>query len=175
MVPNYAINTQFGRIAQSETFFMSNIIPQQSATNQGGWQKLEKAIIRAYAPLRKHVWAVVGPIFGEDPPLIERRNGLKVPVPEAFFLILADPERYPYDHPDNLTILALRMPQDWGNRQPDDQLVTSIEAIEEATQLTFFPRLSAAEKATLASHTSPTMWPLEALARRPNDPLPPLA
>jgi endonuclease G, mitochondrial len=172
MVPNYAINTQFGRVAQAETFFMSNIVPQRSATNRGAWEKLEKAVIRAYAPLRKHVWVIVGPVFGENPETIQRRNGLKVPVPDACFALVADPERYPFDDPDNLSILALRMPQEWGNAPLSDVLVTSIPEIEAATRLTFFPRLNAAEKAKLITQTSPTMWPLEAIARNPRDPAP---
>lgn len=172
MVPNFAINTQFGRIAQAETFFMSNIIPQRDVTNRGAWARMEKAIIRAYAPLRKHVWAIVGPVFGQNPPVLKRRNGLVVPVPEAVFLILADPERYPYDDPDNLNILALRMPQDWGNRPLTDELVTTLPDIERATGLTFFPRLSAKEKAKLVNQTSPSLWPLEQLSATPRDLVP---
>jgi endonuclease G len=172
MVPNYAINTQFGRVAQSETFFMSNILPQASDTNRGAWQKLEKAIIRAYAPLRKQVWAMVGPIFGKRSEMITRPNGLKVPVPDGFFLILADPERYPYDDPNNINILALHMPQDWGHKPLDDTLVTSLDFIERSTGLTFFPRLSPKDKAKLANQTSPVLWPLEAIAASPNDPQP---
>ncbi|WP_439573887.1 DNA/RNA non-specific endonuclease [Phreatobacter sp.] len=173
LVPNFAINTQFGRVAQSETFFMSNIMPQRSTTNRGAWQRMEKAIIRAYAPMRKHVWAVVGPIFGDDPPMIARRNGLQVPVPEAYFLVLADPERYPYDAPDNLNILAVRMPRDWGSGALSDDLVTSLPAIEAATGLEFFPRLTARQKAKLENQTSPVMWPFDAIAASPNDPRPP--
>lgn len=170
MVPNFAINTQFGRVAQVETFLMSNIVPQRDMTNRHGWERLEKAVIRAFAPLRKHVWAMVGPIFGADPPLIERRNGMQVPVPEAFFLIVADPERYPYDNPDNLNILALRMPQDWGSRKPDDGLVTTLPEIEAATGLAFFPRLTPRQKAKLVNQTSPTLWPLAAMAETAADP-----
>jgi endonuclease G, mitochondrial len=172
MVPNFAINTQFGRIAQAETFFMSNIIPQRASTNRGGWQRLERAIIRAYAPLRKHVWAIVGPIFGENPAMIKRKNGLLVSVPEAYFLILADPERYPFDDPDNLSILALRVPEDWGSKALDDSLITTIDALEAATKLEFFPRLSARDKAKLKNQTSPTLWPFDELAARPKDPKP---
>lgn len=173
LVPNFAINTQFGRVAQFETFFMSNIFPQQASTNRGAWQRLEKAIVRAYAPLRKQVWALAGPIFGDDPPMVARRNGLKVPVPEAFFLILADPERYPFDDADNLSILALRMPQTWGSAPFSDELITTLPEIEQATGLTFFPRLSARDKQKLITQTSPMMWPLEAIAAAPRDPLPP--
>lgn len=172
MVPNYAINTQFGRVAQAETFFMSNIIPQRANTNRGAWQKLEKAIIKAYAPMRKHVWALVGPVFAANSPVIKRRNGLEVPVPEAYFLILADPERYPFDDADNLSILALKMPEGWGCKQPDDDLVTTLDDIESATGLNFFPRLSKADKDKLKNQTSPTLWPFEAIAANPREPSP---
>lgn len=173
LVPNFAINTQFGRVAQFETFFMSNITPQIAATNRGSWQRLEKAIVSAYAPMRKHVWAMTGPIFGAAPRAIARPNGAKVPVPEAYFLVLADPERYPFDDPDNLNILALRVPQDFGSQKPGDVLVTTLDAIEQATQLTFFPRLSTSDKAKLENQTSPTLWPFDAITENPNDPSPP--
>lgn len=112
MVPNFAINTQFGRVAQFETFFMSNIVPQRSSMNRGIWKNLEHGIVKAYAPLRKHVWVLTGPVFAATPPLITRPSGKTVPVPEALFLIIADPERYPFDDADNLNILALLIPQD---------------------------------------------------------------
>lgn len=169
MVPNFAINKQFGRIAQAETFFMSNIIPQQSTTNRNAWQKLEKAIISAYAPMRKQVWAMVGPIFGAAPIMMKRKNNLEVPVPEAYFLVLADPERYPFDDPDNLSILALRVPQDWGNKEISDQLTTSLDEIESATGLKFFPRLSDSEKSKLKNQTSRTIWPFEKITAKKND------
>ncbi len=173
LVPNFAVNTQFGRVAQAETFLMSNIFPQQASTNRGAWQRLEMAIVRAYAPLRKHVWVIAGPIFGDDPPFITRQNGLKVPVPDAYFLIVADPERYPFDDPDNLAILAIRMPRDWGTKSLNDDLITTLPEIEAATGLTFFPRLNARDKATLVNQTSPMMWSFDALARQPRDPTPP--
>ena len=44
MAPNAAINTQFGRLAQMETFFMSNMSPQRGSLNTGVWAKLEDAI-----------------------------------------------------------------------------------------------------------------------------------
>jgi len=173
LVPNFAVNTQFGRVAQAETFFMSNIFPQQASTNQGAWLRLEMAIVRAYAPLRKHVWVVVGPIFGQDPPVIARPSGAEVPVPEAYFLIVADPERYPFEDPDNLAILAIRMPRDWGRKEVSDELITTLPALEAATGLAFFPRVSPGEKAALINHTSPIMWPFDAIASEPREPQPP--
>jgi endonuclease G len=169
LVPNFAINTQFGRVAQFETFFMSNIVPQASAMNRGIWKNLEHGIVKAYAPMRKHVWALTGPIFAANPPMIERPNGRLVPVPEAMFLILADPERYPYDSPGNLNILALVVPQTLGYAKPETAPVSTLPEIEARTGLTFFPRLSAKDKAKLVNQTSPTVWPFEAITPENND------
>ncbi len=44
MVPNEVINVQFGRLAQMETFFMSNMSPQRGSLNTGVWLALEDAI-----------------------------------------------------------------------------------------------------------------------------------
>ena len=169
LVPNFAINTQFGRVAQFETFFMSNILPQASAMNRGIWKNLEHGIVKAYAPMRKHVWALTGPVFGADPKLIKRRNGKLVPVPEAMFLILADPERYPYDDPGNLNILALLVPQTLGYAKAETAPVSTLPEIEARTGLTFFPRLSARDKAKLVNQTSPTVWPFAAITPENND------
>ena len=163
MVPNFAINTQFGRVAQFETFLMSNIVPQQSSLNRGIWKNLEHGIVKSYAPMRKHVWVMCGPVFGAVPPTIQRRNGKLIPVPEALFLIIAEPERYPYDSPNNLNILALMVPQDHPSTKPETAPISSLPEIEARTGLTFFPRLSLQDKAKLITHTSPTVWPFEAI------------
>lgn len=163
MVPNFAINTQFGRVAQFETFFMSNILPQRSTMNRGIWKNLEHGIVKAYAPMRKHVWVLTGPVFAPNPPVIMRPNGKAVPVPEAMFLIIADPERYPFDDADNLNILALLIPQEIATTKPENAPVSTLSEIEEKTGLTFFPRLSARDKAKLINQTSPEVWPFEAI------------
>ena len=98
MVPNEVINRQFGRLAQMETFFMSNMSPQRGSLNTGVWLKLENSIRNIEDSAEKdHVWAIVGPIFGDDPPMIERPNGKQVPVPDAYFSITIDPFRYPWN------------------------------------------------------------------------------
>jgi endonuclease G, mitochondrial len=172
LVPNFAINTQFGRVAQFETFLMSNIVPQASRMNRNIWKNLEHGIVRAYAPMRKHVWVLTGPVFAADPPVIRRRNGKLVAVPEALFLIVADPERFPYDDPDNVNILALMVPQTHPSTKPESAPVTTLTEIEARTGLSFFPRLGARDKAKLLNHTSPTVWPFEAMAPGNDDPAP---
>jgi endonuclease G len=158
LVPNFAINTQFGRLAQSETFLMSNISPQCAATNRGVWQRLEKLVISQFAPNWEHIWVMTGPVFGESPGHIRRSGGRRVPVPDGHFMILVDPQKYPHHQPQNVNFLALYVPSGSGYRDPGDDLVTTIEWIEQATSLRFFPELSDEERLVVAQRSSPTMW-----------------
>jgi endonuclease G, mitochondrial len=69
MVPNAAINRQYSKMSQMETFLMSNISPQKAELNRGVWPKLEFAILNTYpvvAPsvTKGHVWVIIGPETG---------------------------------------------------------------------------------------------------------------
>lgn len=139
MTPNEVINRQFGRLAQMETFLMSNMSPQYGSLNSGVWLKLESAI-RAIEdePDKDHVWAIVGPVFGEQPNSITRAGGKLVPVPRAYFAIVVDPHAYPYDRLSNAHIDGFIIPQEAPpSSNPQDYPATLAE-IEAATQLKFF-------------------------------------
>jgi len=140
MVPNEAINTQFGRLAQLETFLMSNMSPQYDSLNKGIWLKLENKIRNIVdTPQKDHVWAIVGPIFDDQPKMIARRNGQQVPVPAEYYCVFIDPFRYPWDRESNVDIACFRIPQDTHRNTPLEDLLVDLENIERATQLTFVP------------------------------------
>jgi hypothetical protein len=73
-------------------------------------------------------------------------------------MILVDPQKYPHHQPQNVNFLALYVPSGSGYRDPGDDLVTTIEWIEQATSLRFFPELSDEERLVVAQRSSPTMW-----------------
>ena len=165
LVPNFAINTQFGRLAQMETFFMSNISPQRSKMNRGVWQRLEKAIVRDWAPAWEHIWVITGPIFGENPEVIRRPDGKEIDIPESFYAILVDPIRWPHDDPKNVFFLALQVSQDLEYVDPGDDLITTVGAIEQATSLRFFSDLDDEGKEMVAQRTASEMWRIRDLER----------
>jgi len=158
VVPNFAINTQFGRLAQMETFFMSNICPQFWRTNRGIWAALEKKILLEYAPQWEHIWVLAGPIFGANPYRIKRRTGVYVDIPKAFFCILIDPIKYPHDNIKNVEILTLRIEQDAGYEKLATKHITSIDAIEKATKLNLFPKLTKKERTKVEKQVAPDIW-----------------
>ena len=140
MVPNEVINRQFGRLAQMETFFMSNMSPQRDTLNTGAWLRLENQIRNIEdTRARDHVWAVAGPIFGDDPEFVDRSNGQRIPIPEAYYYVTVDPFRYPWDRPSNVKVVCFMFPQDADKDKPLDEFVKPLSVIEEATRLSFFP------------------------------------
>ncbi|MCG8510282.1 MAG: DNA/RNA non-specific endonuclease [Rhodospirillales bacterium] len=170
LVPNEAINQQFGRLAQMETFFMSNMSPQYARMNQGIWAHLESRILNDYGPAMDHVWVMVGPIFSEDPakvPEVTRRGGMKIPVPEAYYCILFDPTGYPYYRMGNVEVLALRVPQTDGREQLSQRHITTIDAIEKATKLDFLTKVPSRSEAKAEALTAADIWaPSPRRARR---------
>ena len=158
LVPNEAINQQFGRLAQMETFFMSNMSPQYARMNQGIWAELESRILNDYAPTMDHVWVIVGPIFGENPETVERKGDKRIPVPDSYYCILFDPIRYPYGRMSNVEVLALNIPQDSGREQLSRDHITSIEWIEEATGLDFLTNVPSRSEARAEVLMAKDIW-----------------
>ena len=140
MTPNEVINRQYGRLAQMETFFMSNMSPQYGTLNTGVWLKLENAI-RAIEDTdqKDHVWVIVGPIFDEDPNYVSRPGNKLIPVPKSYYCITVDPHTYPYKYPSNATINCYIIPQEAPKSANPLDFPATLEEVEEATKLEFFP------------------------------------
>jgi len=139
MSPNEVINRQFGRLAQLETFMMSNMSPQYGSLNRGVWLKLENAIRKIKDEREKdHVWVIVGPVFGEEPASVNRGHGKYLPVPEKYFCITVEPYAYPYDTLSKAHIDCFLIPQNAPSRSSPTDYPATLEEIEAATQLSFF-------------------------------------
>ena len=140
LTPNEVINRQFGRLAQMETFFMSNMSPQYASLNSGVWLDLENQIrnIEDTKDARDHMWAIAGPVFGDTPFLIAR-DGVKVPVPEAYYYVTVDPFNYPWDRESNVDVVCFLIPQTAERRTPLEDFIVDLSVIENKTALTFFP------------------------------------
>ena len=80
-----AADAAFDGSAMGETFYFTNICPQDETLNAGDWQYLEKRV-RQWANRYGSIWVVTGPIVGEN------RYGTigdrDVVVPDAFYKAL---------------------------------------------------------------------------------------
>lgn len=145
MAPNYGINTQYGKLAQLETFLMSNICPQKGDLNSGIWKKIEHDMIDRYAKKNRQVFVICGPVFRDDHGHVKG-----IIVPSHFYKIIVDFEHHTQGrkkgqnkYPPKPIIMALLFSQDTPkNSTILDAHFSSVDEIESLTGLNFFPEFS---------------------------------
>lgn len=78
---------RFSALAQAETYFLSNMLPQLQTHNAGIWLTLENAE-RAWAVQRSRVWIIAGGVPGPDTLGPDR-----VGIPVSFWKVVVDARR----------------------------------------------------------------------------------
>lgn len=123
---------KWNRKALSESYYYTNIIPQNAALNQKTWNRLEMQV-REWAIDNSELIVVTGPIIKDDLPKIQQ-GSYKVSIPEYIYKIIVD-----YYPPTYKAIAFLypnkNVPFDLNNH------VVSIDSIEKLTGFDFFPNL----------------------------------
>lgn len=130
MIP--AADAAFSSSTMSETFYFTNICPQNATLNAGDWQYLEKRV-RSWAKRYGSIWVVSGPIVGSGRyGTIGDRN---VVVPDSFFkALLVRREDGSY------SAIAFVMDNDDEHYMLKDCSM-SVNELEKLTGLDFFPAL----------------------------------
>jgi endonuclease G, mitochondrial len=131
-----------------ETFYMSNISPQEPQFNRGIWLELEK-LVRAWAYKYQKVYVVTGPVLKPGLPTIGRLN--KVAVPQQFYKVIL------YVKPPHIKGIAFLM-----NNKPSkarlSSFVVPINSIEKLTGVDFFPRLPDSIERRVESKSNAREW-----------------
>lgn len=142
-----AADMKWSRQAMVESFYLSNICPQNHNNNAGVWKKLEEAT-RSLAGRFSFVYVVSGPIVGKAHLKIGPN---KVAVPKAFFkcLLVADGDRW--------QAIGFVTPNEAGKR-PLAEYAHSIDEIEEMTGIDFFPALPDDIEALTEADFDPEIW-----------------
>jgi len=161
MAPNYVIASRYGRSAQHETFLMTNITPQKGSLNQKSWQRLEEVIANDFSKWHGDFWVVTGPIFDKQPKTIKNT---KVAIPKAFYKILIQPKTAQ----NKAKSLAFIFPQNAHAKSSLMKFVTNIDEIEKQTGIDFFSKLEDGIEQTLERESSPELWRLPEVAKRPS-------
>jgi endonuclease G len=112
-----------------ESFYYSNMSPQDPSFNRGIWKKLEEKI-RNWAVLYQSVYIVTGPVLSEGN--ITATNGLAVP--KYYYKVILD---YHSAHLQGIGFI-MRNEGASGNLQ---EYAVSIDSVERFTGIDFFPRL----------------------------------
>jgi len=143
-----AADMGFNAAAMDESFFMSNMSPQVPAFNMGIWRELEE-LTRDWARRFNQLYVVTGPVLSQ--PGLGQIGFSKVTVPAAYYKILLAP--------DQQRAIAFILPN-----EKSDKLVTdfacSIDKVENATGIDFFPRLLKGLGEELEGSLDKAAWPI---------------
>jgi endonuclease G, mitochondrial len=135
LAPNHAIATRYGRDAQYETFFMSNIVPQKANLNREVWADMEKEIADQYADELDEVWVIVGPIYDDN---VRDRflTKNKIEIPDRFFAVVLD------ELNNKPRTMAYIMPQKPPHNSLPRDFIVSVDEVEKQSGLDFFTELN---------------------------------
>lgn len=142
----------FDEQAMKETFFMTNVSPQEKDFNRGKWKQLEMEV-REWAAKYDDIYVITGPILTKRAKKRFPKSKKYIPVPAYYYKIILD-----YTGKDAKAI-AFRFRNE-ETEYPLSGFVTTIDAIEELTELDFFPELPDDMEAQLESQADLDDWGL---------------
>jgi endonuclease G len=128
-----------------ETFFTSNISPQEHEFNSGVWNRLEDKI-RYWATAKEGLYVVTGGVLTDDLKTIGKE---KVSVPNYFYKVLLSK--------DGTQMIGFLVPHENSN-QPLYEFVVSVDEIEKMTGIDFYPNLSDEIENQLESKSDYKKW-----------------
>lgn len=137
--------------AMSESFYMSNMCPQDPTLNQVWWEHLETAE-RRWAQQEGSVYLVCGPIFDNNKKTkwIEGYN-VNVGIPDRFFKVVLSLKR------GNEKAIGFIFKND-GSRQPVGKASCSVNDVEKVTGYNFFYTLDDELEERLESNYNIGKW-----------------
>jgi endonuclease G len=143
-----AADMAFDARAIDETFYMSNISPQRAPFNMGIWRELEE-LTRDWARKFKQVYVVTGPVLTQGS--LGQIGFSKVTVPGSFYKVLLAP--------DQQRAIGFIIPNQM-SEQPVMTYACSIDEVEEATGINFFPKLLSGLGEELEASLDKDAWPV---------------
>lgn len=117
-------------IAMSESFYYSNMSPQEPSFNRGIWKRLEK-VVRNWAVENDTIYIVTGPVLTDNLLTI---GANKVTVPKYFYKVILD-----YSKPIIKGIGFII--GNSGSNEPLQNYAVTIDSVENFTGIDFFPLL----------------------------------
>ena len=132
-------------VAMSESFFMSNISPQNPSFNRGGWKKLE-SLVRMWGRNKVSYITTAGVLNSNN---FNKIGGSQVSVPNLFYKIIYIPS--------DSKMIAFLMP----NKKIEDSLrsyVVSVDKVEEITGIDFHYKLEDELENKLESKSDVNDW-----------------
>jgi endonuclease G, mitochondrial len=131
----------------SESFYLSNMSPQDPGFNRGIWRQLEGRV-RDWADLHGEVLVVTGPVLEDELPTIGPSG---VSVPAYYYKVVVDLR------PQGVEGIGFILPNGSAN-QSIGRYAVSIDSVEAFTGIDFFPLLSDSIETELEITISRDHW-----------------
>jgi endonuclease G len=138
---------KWSKQAMKESFYLSNICPQNKKLNSGIWKDLEEQV-RELATEKGNIYVVCGPIVSKQPETIGYN---KVAIPDAFFKVLLQ------NNDGDWSAIAFMFANESG-RKPLATYAMSVEDIQIITDIDFFPVLPDSIEGKIESQVDFTKW-----------------
>ena len=129
----------------NETFFTSNISPQEHEFNSGVWNRLEEKV-RYWAVKSDGLYVVTGGVLSDNLKTIGKED---VSVPNYFYKVLLSK--------DGSKMIGFLVPHEDSN-QPLYEFVVSVDEIEKMTGIDFYPKLEDTIENQLESKSDYKGW-----------------
>ncbi|PTN10062.1 DNA/RNA non-specific endonuclease [Mangrovibacterium marinum] len=134
----------FNARSMSESFYLSNMSPQEPSFNRGIWKKLE-ALVRQWAKDAELTYVVTGGILANNKGHI---GPGRVTVPGYYYKAVYCPGK---------GMIGFVLPNEGSNR-PVSDFIVSVDRIEELTKLDLFAKLPDAREKQLEASVDPASW-----------------
>ena len=145
----------FSGRAMSESFYLSNMSPQEPSFNRGIWRSLE-SLVRGWAAEKGHLYVVTGGIFQT----VKGRIGSnRVSVPGHYYKVVL------VNQPSVQKAVAFILPNQKGSG-PLSRYVTTIDEVERRTGIDFFAALPDPVEDELESAVDLSAWSFRSVAPR---------
>ncbi len=144
-----AADMKWSEKAMSESFYMSNMSPQAKEFNRGIWEHLESRV-REWAKADGELFIVAGPVLE---PGLKTIGGNGISVPRMYYKVVLDYRLPVYK------AIGFLMPNE-GATKPLDDFAVTVDAVERATAIDFFPALPDSLESVLEGSLRPAEWGL---------------
>ena len=137
----------FSEITMLESFYFSNISPQNPSFNRGIWNKLEDQT-RSWAKLYDSIYIVVGPILEDSLSTIGIHQ---IPVPKRYYKVILD------NHKNREKMIAFII-ENKESKLTLQKFVVTVDSVETITGIDFFPLLVDSLETKLESEFHAEYW-----------------
>jgi endonuclease G len=130
-----------------ESFYYSNMSPQQPGFNRGIWKKLEE-LVRTWAIENKAVYVVTGPVLAKG---LSTIGNNKIAVPNYYYKVILD-----YKEP-NIKGIGFILPNE-SSKSSLQNYAVSIDSVEKVTGIDFFYLLKDQEENLIEKELCINCW-----------------